>query len=459
MNKFVLNLNHAIMKVIKVKLYLLIFSIYVVNFSFSQNYLNEIIVKAVNPITSANNSLDFGTSPFGSEGIEIYNPHCSSLNISGWILVFNGSSNEMKGIYRFPNSTIIPVGGLLTIGAAGTTANHGGSDVAVASSIVLRGQSSTYYAMGDPNRLYLDNNRGYVALYNSSGTPMDCVYWHGTATGEDCGDWGSSQNGDTWDSSFGNGAGVVSAITNIPVGDIGISVLTSTLATPGSSSLNDVVRCAGNLTAAGTASAQNNGNGQSTISRVENITYGSNNVGTAIPCVLPVTWISFEALKNNRVSDLYWSTATETNNDYFEVERSKDVENWKKIGQVIGAGNTSYQMDYMFTDVNPYMGINYYRIKQVDYDGNLSYSDIRAVSFTGEMMLVPNPSNGNFTVVGMPENTTNSLQLINSLGQVISIVEIQSASCSFTDLNLASGVYYLTINNQETIKVCITKSN
>lgn len=174
---------------------------------------------------------------------------------------------------------------------------------------------------------------------------------------------------------------------------------------------------------------------------------------------LPVEWLTFEAVKNNRVSDLYWSTASETNNDYFEVQRSVDTENWEKIGIVAGAGNTSYQMDYIFTDVNPYIGINYYRIKQVDFDGNSSYSDIRAVSFTGEMMLVPNPSNGNFTVVGMPENTSNSLQLINSLGQVISVVEVQSASYSFADLNLASGIYYLTINQQETIKVCVTKSN
>jgi hypothetical protein len=74
-------------------------------------------------------------------------------------------------------------------------------------------------------------------------------------------------------------------------------------------------------------------------------------------------------------------------------------------------------------------------------------------------MLVPNPNNGNFSIVGMPEDSRNTIQLINSLGQIIEQIELTDTNYSFSELNLTAGVYFVIVNNEETIKICVSKSN
>jgi hypothetical protein len=64
-----------------------------------------------------------------------------------------------------------------------------------------------------------------------------------------------------------------------------------------------------------------------------------------------------------------WSVASQVNNDYYEVQRSIDVEQWYTIETVTGAGNSNTQMSYSIIDDNPLSGISYYRLKQTDYDG------------------------------------------------------------------------------------------
>jgi len=109
---------------------------------------------------------------------------------------------------------------------------------------------------------------------------------------------------------------------------------------------------------------------------------------------LPVEWLSFVAnLKSNTVV-LDWKTASESGNDYFIVERSIDGHNFEAIGTVAGNGNTNTISSYSFTDYNPGTGILYYRLRQVDFDGQLDYSKIVPVRIgTGvsPVVLYPNP--------------------------------------------------------------------
>jgi len=109
---------------------------------------------------------------------------------------------------------------------------------------------------------------------------------------------------------------------------------------------------------------------------------------------LPVEWLSFVAyLKSNTVV-LDWKTASESGNDYFMVERSIDGHNFEAIGTVAGNGNTNTISSYSFTDYNPGTGILYYRLRQVDFDGQLDYSKIVPVRIgTGvsPVVLYPNP--------------------------------------------------------------------
>ena len=95
---------------------------------------------------------------------------------------------------------------------------------------------------------------------------------------------------------------------------------------------------------------------------------------------LPVELVSFKAaLKNSQVV-LQWATASEKDNDRFEIERSKDGKNFTKIGSVQGMGTSSLTNNYTFTDKNPSAGTNYYRLKQIDYDGTFEFSKVVAVS-------------------------------------------------------------------------------
>lgn len=113
---------------------------------------------------------------------------------------------------------------------------------------------------------------------------------------------------------------------------------------------------------------------------------------------LPIELLSFNAKPRNTEVELDWVTASEINNDYFEIERTVDGVNFEQISRVKGAGNTTKTLQYVSVDKNPYKGLAYYRLKQTDFDGNYSYSDLKAVDLSGvgnfTFNLYPNPNDG-----------------------------------------------------------------
>ncbi len=105
---------------------------------------------------------------------------------------------------------------------------------------------------------------------------------------------------------------------------------------------------------------------------------GDGTLGTAgLP--LPVTWLYYEAQLNDREVVLRWSTAMEENNDYFAVEHSLDGVHFQTIGLVMGAGISRIARHYTFTHGSPAAGYNYYRLRQVDFDGRTEYTPVMAV--------------------------------------------------------------------------------
>lgn len=110
---------------------------------------------------------------------------------------------------------------------------------------------------------------------------------------------------------------------------------------------------------------------------------------------LPVTLMGFQAEHSEEGQVLLtWKTATETNNDRFEIERSFDGINWPKLSSVSGAGNSFEPISYAFRDSNPISGTAYYRLVQVDFDGYSTISPIASVNYvvpTVEAKLFPNP--------------------------------------------------------------------
>jgi len=132
-----------------------------------------------------------------------------------------------------------------------------------------------------------------------------------------------------------------------------------------------------------------------TLLVVNNFKYGTFGVAKgASP--LPMTLISFDAKMNSsKQVDVSWVTASEINNDYFTVQRSSDAYTFESIATVDGAGNSTATLNYYYMDKNPMRGVSYYRLKQTDYDGTTSYSEIAAVNNAGmganDVTIFPNP--------------------------------------------------------------------
>lgn len=91
---------------------------------------------------------------------------------------------------------------------------------------------------------------------------------------------------------------------------------------------------------------------------------------------LPIELISFSGEASRGVNHLHWSTASEFNNHYFEIERSADGENFQSIGTVNGMGNSTQTVNYAFDDRDGIGNMNYYRLRQVDFDGTFRFSDV-----------------------------------------------------------------------------------
>jgi hypothetical protein len=108
---------------------------------------------------------------------------------------------------------------------------------------------------------------------------------------------------------------------------------------------------------------------------------------------LPIELLSFSAVPNNDRVDIKWSTATETNNDYFTIEKSKDGKSFTKLIDVKGAGNSTSLKEYFDIDPEPYIGTSYYRLKQTDKNGAFKYFNMIPVTFNGSknVTLFPNP--------------------------------------------------------------------
>ncbi|MDX2248928.1 MAG: T9SS type A sorting domain-containing protein [Bacteroidia bacterium] len=108
---------------------------------------------------------------------------------------------------------------------------------------------------------------------------------------------------------------------------------------------------------------------------------------------LPVELLSFTGEEKKGAVDLTWRTAWELNNDRFEVEKSADGKAFTKIGQVKGMGYSQQPVKYSFNDPQPFSGVNFYRLRQIDFDGRFDYSNIIQVWVLGEntVSVTPNP--------------------------------------------------------------------
>ena len=167
------------------------------------------------------------------------------------------------------------------------------------------------------------------------------------------------------------------------------------------------------------------------------------NTDASVP--LPIELISFTASPNDEGVSLKWITGSEENNDYFTIERSRDTKEWKEVLRHSGAGTTENRQEYEAIDGEPLIGASYYRLKQTDYDGQFSYSDIVYLNHAGtdQLKVMPNPSHGIFRVSGL-ESTAHRIEVYNLLGERIDAKITYINSVTILDLRAhPAGVYLL----------------
>ncbi|MEL7248066.1 MAG: T9SS type A sorting domain-containing protein [Bacteroidota bacterium] len=160
--------------------------------------------------------------------------------------------------------------------------------------------------------------------------------------------------------------------------------------------------------------------------------------------IVPVEWATFRGEIQNEQILLHWSTASEVNNWKFAIQRSTDGKTWEEVGAVLGQGTTYEHTTYEFTDKTPRLGANYYRLKQIDWDGSSSYSTILLFDLGDRtapiFRIYPNPAS---EVLYFEIPGAGKACLYNTYGQLVREVEVPDEG-GIDISTLPAGVYWLT---------------
>ncbi|MDW7692507.1 Ig-like domain-containing protein [Flammeovirgaceae bacterium SG7u.111] len=173
--------------------------------------------------------------------------------------------------------------------------------------------------------------------------------------------------------------------------------------------------------------------------------------------ILPVSLVSFSTSLIDNKTHLNWTTASEFNNDYFELQKSKNGLDWEVFSKVNGAGSSNQLINYSYVDNYPYSGTTYYRLRQVDYDGKHEYSNVRTVTLDshnrrGNIIVYPNPTSGDdihIALDGLDAGDVEYISMVDILGRMVYEKSFQnnveSDLALVFDKKLISGQYILNV--------------
>ena len=171
---------------------------------------------------------------------------------------------------------------------------------------------------------------------------------------------------------------------------------------------------------------------------------------------LPVELANFTAFQNNEAIILNWTTATEINNSGFEIQKKLKGEDWQVVTFVEGKGNSAEPSNYSYSDPLERKGIYSYRLKQIDYDGGISFSSEVEINIEGPenyslFQNYPNPFNPNTKIkFAVPFKSSVKLHIYNSLGELVTTIANGIFESGYFELNwnavdYASGIYFYSI--------------
>lgn len=196
-------------------------------------------------------------------------------------------------------------------------------------------------------------------------------------------------------------------------------------------------------------------------------TVGSETSASSLCSVLPIELVDFYAIPLDDRIELHWKTATQINNDYFVIEKSMDAQNWKQLVMVKGAGTYYTPIDYIEIDFQPNKGINYYRLKQVDLNGNSSYSNIISINYSlinkqasndQEPKIFPNPvEQKDILNIQFPSFHTEALVIMRDImgrevfSKIIAFEENNLLYAIPIDNEIPAGIYIITASSNKNI--------
>ncbi|MDW3194901.1 MAG: LamG-like jellyroll fold domain-containing protein [Cytophagales bacterium] len=177
---------------------------------------------------------------------------------------------------------------------------------------------------------------------------------------------------------------------------------------------------------------------------------GFSGVGGGGDVITPVTLLDFYALEMEEAIELVWHTATEINNEKFMIERSADGIEFTAIDEIPGNGDSDDIIEYRYVDTEPFVGSNYYRLKQMDFDGEFEYSPIvlaETERITHDLVVYPNPFSDRLYIGLKEADVPANVKLTSMNGQVILSESVISDNrfVQFEDLQASPGIYILEI--------------
>lgn len=172
---------------------------------------------------------------------------------------------------------------------------------------------------------------------------------------------------------------------------------------------------------------------------------------------LPVEFVTFEALLNNNDEvELRWSTASEQDNDFFTIERSKNgLSSWEFVTHVDAIGNSSQMNNYSTKDKDPMIGVSYYRLKQTDFDGQYKYFTIKVIENIRELVTIfPNPAKNQVNISSSNIKDAD-VSMISSDGQIVQLPPgIISDNIMTLDISsVPNGVYFIRLIERNQVVV------
>jgi hypothetical protein len=166
--------------------------------------------------------------------------------------------------------------------------------------------------------------------------------------------------------------------------------------------------------------------------------------------------LSFNAKPQNQTIKLDWTTASERNNAYFDLQRSANGRDWTSIGTIKGSGTTASKQKYNFTDETPLRTVNYYRVKQVDFDGKSELSSTVAVNMSSAgkgFSVYPNPVSDKLNVLSYSLDTEGSVQIFDMKGTLIKTTQLANNQLIVSDLPIGSYQMRLVDRNGATTDI------